>query len=142
MNTKVIFTRNHSIASIFLRGCLWSPWSHCALIDGDEVIEASALHGVRRRPLQALIQDSTKWEIVEFPVEENGVLTMAQTQLGKPYDWGGVFGIGIRRRWQDADSWFCSELVAWAMEKAGFPLFRTQAWRITPQHLYLPRFLR
>lgn len=45
----------------------------------------------------------------------------------------------LRRRWQDNDAWFCSELVAWAFEAGGRSLFREHAWRITPRDLYLPR---
>ena len=54
------------------------------------------------------------------------------------HDWGGVIGIGFRRRWHDHDAWFCSELIAAAFADAGEPLVRVDAWRITPRDLYLP----
>lgn len=62
----------------------------------------------------------------------------ARSQIGKPYDWPGVLGIGFRRNWQESDAWFCSELVAWAFGVSGSPLFRTEHWRITPQTIYAP----
>lgn len=138
---RVVFTRRHTLGSVLLRAALWSAWSHCALIDGDEVIEAAAFHGVRARPLAELLAESSEHEIVEVPARQpEAVIAAARSQIGKPYDWLGVVGIGLRRRWQDADRWFCSELVAWAFE-ASDPLFRVHTWRITPRDVYLPRFM-
>ena len=138
MTVQVVFSRNHAPGSILLRGLLWSPWSHCALVDGDMVIEAAAFHGVRERPLQEFMADATKAAMLELPGDQNAIIVAARTQLGKPYDWQGVAGIGFRRRWQDKDAWFCSELVAWAFEAGGQPLFRSQPWRITPRDIYIP----
>lgn len=53
MTVQVVFSRNHTPGSILLRGFLWSPWSHCALVDGGTAIEAAAFHGVRERPALA-----------------------------------------------------------------------------------------
>lgn len=139
MMVRVIFTRNHKIGSIILRGFLWSAWSHCAIIDGDEVIEAAAPGGVRVRPLADLIADSTKWEIIEIPCKNPAaVIAAARKQVGAPYDWLGVVGIGFRRRWQDDDAWFCSESIASAFYDAGEPIVRLDAYRITPRDIHLP----
>lgn len=120
---------------------MWSAWSHCAIIDGDYVLEASATHGVHRRLLSDLIADSSKWEIVEIPTPDpDAVLRAAYSQLGKPYDWFGVLGIGFKRKWQSNGAWFCSEFVAGAFNLAGQPLFRVNAWRITPRDLYIPNW--
>ena len=136
---RVIFTRRHHIGTIVLRAFLWSKWSHCAIIDGDEVIEAAAPDGVRTRPLADLIAESSRYEIMDFPARNPAaVIAAARAQIGAPYDWGGVVGIGFRRRWQDHDAWFCSELIAAAFADAGEPLVRVDAWRITPRDLYLP----
>lgn len=139
MTVRVVFTRKHHIGSVLLRAFLWSGWSHCAIIDDNYVIEAVAGVGVRRRLLSDLIAESSKWEIVDFPSSNpEAVLASASAQIGAPYDWGGVLGLGFRRRWQEDDSWFCSELVAHAFLEAGEPLVRVDSWRITPRDLYLP----
>lgn len=136
---RLVFTRNHSLASLGLRVALWSPWSHCAIVDGNTIIEASALKGVRERALGAFLADASEHEFVDVPATDpRAIIAAARSQIGKPYDWWGVFGIGFRRRWQDTDRWFCSELIAWAFERAGEPLFRVQTWRITPRDVYLP----
>jgi uncharacterized protein YycO len=138
---RVIFTRRRHPGSLLLRVALWSAWSHCAIIDGDQVIEAAATGGVRVRPLADLIADSSEHDIRHLPARDAAsVIAAARSQVGKPYDWAGVVGIGFRRRWQDADSWFCSELIAWAFQAAGSPLFRVQSWRITPRDLFISMF--
>lgn len=138
MTVRVVFTRKHALGSILLRAALWSPWSHCAIIDGDEVIEAAAFHGVRARPLEDMLNEASKFAILTLPGDEAAVVAAARSQIGKPYDWPGVLGIGFRRNWQESDAWFCSELVAWAFEVSGTPLFRTEHWRITPQTIFVP----
>ncbi len=143
MNTvTLVFSRKHHIGSLLLRAFLWSEWSHVAIVDGEDVIEAATGAGVRRRPLADLLAESSQYEIVDVPaLSPASVIAAARTQIGKPYDWPGVLGIGFRRRWQDDDSWFCSELVAWAFHTSGCPLFRIDAWRITPRDLYAPIFM-
>lgn len=136
---RVVFTRRRSLGSLLLRTFLWSAWSHCAIIDGDKVIEAAAFGGVRVRPLGELLGEASGFAILSVPAANPAtVIAAARSQVGKPYDLAGVLGIGLRRRWQDADSWFCSELVAWAFAAGGTPLFRVEAWRITPRDLFIP----
>lgn len=138
---RVIFSRRRGIGSLILRTFLWSSWSHCAIIDGNEVIEAAMLHGVRVRSLDEFISDASQWEVVRIPcADPAAVIEAARGQVGKPYDWLGALGIAARRRWQLAGSWFCSELVAWAFATAGTPLFRTDAWRITPRDIYIRNY--
>ena len=138
---SVVFTRKRSVGSVFLRTALWSAWSHCAIVDGDQVIEAVAVDGVRVSRLEDVLMEASKHEIIDVPVRDaRAVIAAADTQLGKPYDYTGVLGIGLRRRWQQTDRWFCSELVAWAFARGGTPLMRVQEWRITPRDLYLPLY--
>lgn len=136
---RLIFTRKHSLGTIVLRTFLWSKWSHCAVIDGDEVIEAVMGKGVIVRPLAELVKEASLYEIVEVPCPyPEEVITQARKEVGKSYDWLGILGIGFRRRWQNKDSWFCSELVAHAFHQAGWPIMRAAHYRITPRDLYLP----
>lgn len=138
---RVIFTRRRHPGSLLLRVALWSSWSHCAIVDGDQVIEAAATGGVRVRPLADLVAESSRTQLLEIPTRDPAsVIAAARSQVGKPYDWLGVVGIGFRRRWQDADRWFCSELIAWAFQAAGSPIFRVHAWRITPRDLFIPTY--
>ena len=70
------------------------------------------------------------------------VLDIAASQIGKPYDWGAIAGFATRRNWQDPQRWFCSELIAWAFQEAGFPLLRTMdSHKISPRDLLLSPYL-
>lgn len=134
---RVIFSRRHHPGSVALRTFMWSPWSHCGVIDGDEVIQATAEHGVISTSLSEFIGIASEWAIVEFEADNLNTVMAARSQLGKPYDWSGCAGIAFHRDWHQDDSWFCSELVAWALEQGGCKLFRIEAKRITPQHLWM-----
>lgn len=122
-----------------IRTCTWSNWSHVGLVDGPDVIEAVALRGVVRTPLVERQQADARWTVVELPcANPAGVIAAARSQIGKPYDYTAVLGLGLHREWQASDCWFCSELVAWAFDHAGCPLFRGDALRrVTPQHLWM-----
>lgn len=142
---SIIFTRRHTLGSVALRWWMHSRWSHCALYDlsTGTVIEASAAGGVREVSLDQFLAGTSKHEIVPVPVvDADSIYRAARHQIGKPYDWRGILGFWFRRHWQSDHAFVCSELVAWACEISGQPLFRRQAWRITPEMLYLPRFTR
>lgn len=137
--TRLLFSTTDHLFSAGIRLCTWSEWSHVGLVDGDTVIEATALHGVVRSPLPAAIGRAARWEFVDLPcTDPDAILSAAASQIGKPYDFGAVVGIGFRRNWQQDDRWFCSELVAWSFDRAGEPLFRAGALhRVTQQHLWM-----
>jgi hypothetical protein len=67
-------------------------------------------------------------------------LKVLKTQLGKPYDKTGLFSTFVfNRDWRSPDSWFCSELQAWAAEQCGSPLLNPEipVNQITPKDLAL-----
>lgn len=121
---------------MLLRTALWSPWSHCGLIVGASVIEARADGGVVRTPLHEFQSSASRWAIVDFPANDNAAY-VACAEIGKGYDFLGVAGVGLHRRWGQSAKWFCSELVAYALEAGGLKLFRQDARRITPMHLWM-----
>jgi hypothetical protein len=70
------------------------------------------------------------------------VYAAALSQVGKPYDLSGIINFALHRDWRETDSWFCSELVAWAFEQAGYKLLNTpDVNRITPRDLLLSPLL-
>lgn len=135
---KIVLCRSKTIGSLLIRLVTWSDWSHVAVVDGDEVIEA-VWPRVRVSTLDSLKKKHHAVVMVEFPVErEAEFIAVVRSQLGKPYDLLGVLGLGWHRNWQEEDAWWCSELPAWAAAKIGAPLFRAEAvHRIVPQHWWL-----
>lgn len=136
---SLLFSTSDHPMSAAIRLGTWSDWSHVAIIDGDEVIEAVALAGVRRFPVVQAIARAKRAVVVELPcLDPRAVIAAAASQIGKPYDYSAILGLGLRRDWQEDDAWFCSELVAWAFQQAGLPLFRAECLRrVTPQHLWM-----
>ena len=135
---QVIFCASRKIGAMAIRAVTWSKWSHVAIVDGDEVIEAT-WPAVRVAPLAEAIAVHSAHVVVDLPCHApNAVIKAARSQVGKPYDLTALFGMLMHRDWQEEDRWFCSELVAWAFAKGGSPLFRADALhRVTPQLLWM-----
>ena len=137
-HVKLLFCTSKKIGAAAIRAVTWSKYSHVALVDGDEVIEAT-WPAVRVAPLAEVIAAHSAHVIVDLPcANPEFVIEAARSQVGKPYALTALFGLLMHRDWQEEDRWFCSELVAWAFEKAGEPLFRAEVLRrVTPQHLWM-----
>lgn len=135
---KILLCTSSLVGAAAIRAVTWGKYSHAAIIDGDEVIEA-VYPCVRKAKLSDVIQNHTNYLVVDIAcTNEGAAIAAARSQIGKPYDWTALFGLLLHRDWQEDDSWFCSELVAWAFQQAGSPLFRPEAMhRITPQHLWM-----
>ncbi len=137
---ELLFSRRHAPTAPLLRLFAWSAWSHVALLTSeDTAIEAVAFDGVREIGRSEAIAIASRWEVVRLPcADPAAAVAAARSQIGRPYDWLGVAGIGLRRDWRDDSRWFCSELVAWAIEQGGTRLFRpNRIQRVTQEHLYM-----
>jgi uncharacterized protein YycO len=137
---RVIYTRSRSVGSVLIRaGAWWGPWSHCGLVDGEQVIECLALKGgVVSTPLAEVLARSTAWQVVEVacPRPEWGI-DWARGTIGEHYDWAGVLGIPFRARdWQAPGQWYCSELVEAALARAGAERWRAGLHGISPCQSY------
>lgn len=141
-HVAVIFGRDSSIQSRFVRTMLWSEWSHCGIVDHDVVIEAQPSLGVVERPVTDFMDAYPNYGVIRIPTQNSkAVIDTARSQLGKGYDWLGVLGIAARHRYaEDTQAWFCSELIAWSFEHAGSPLFTKKPWRVTPADIALPTY--
>ncbi|ASL74681.1 YiiX/YebB-like N1pC/P60 family cysteine hydrolase [Ralstonia nicotianae] len=138
-SVQLLFTTTNGPLSWAIRVCTWSAWSHVALVAGDQVIESMPGHGVRSVPLAGAIQCADRYELATMPARDPArIIEAAASQIGKPYDYEAIGGLGLHRDWQQADAWFCSELLAWSFHQAGEPLFRADCVRrVTPQHLWM-----
>lgn len=143
MSLQIMFTNSHMPFAPLIRVFSWSKYSHMVILidDGKNVLH-SDFHGVRIEPIEDLQKRSKNWMIVEYECEcPEKVIEACKTQLGKPYDFGGIIGIALRDvNLQDDSKWWCSELPAYGFMMAGQPKFQEDFMhRITPQHwLMLP----
>ena len=132
------FSTNNSIGARLIRWFTWSEYSHV-----DFVLEDGRLLGAQSDGVFIRKPNNHYTKVQRVSVEAPAsVLKHARSQIGKPYDYGGIFGIILRRNWHDPKRWFCSEYVAWAFKEAKAPLLRTErANRITPRDLLLSPLL-
>ena len=115
----------------------WAPHVDFVLPDGS-------LLGARPSCGVAVVARAPARRVERFEVDApDAVLANARSQVGRPYDWAGVLGVALHRDWRATDSWFCSELIAWAFAEAGYPILRSDTVdRITPRDLLLSPLLR
>jgi uncharacterized protein YycO len=137
---KVLLCTSNLPGAVFIRWLTGSQWSHCALVMGDIAVEATWPR-VRKVPVQQIMNEHTKSLMIDIPCKDDAAaFYKALSQVGKPYDLTALFGWLSGRDWQEEDKWFCSELVAWAFDQAGSPLFRDGVLsRVTPQNLWMVR---
>lgn len=142
MSLQMMFTNSKTPMSPLIRAVTWSDFSHCVVLMDNKTIIHSDFHGVRIEPIKDLQDRSKNWMIVEYECERpEDVISACMTQLGKPYDFTGLFGIILRDiDLQDDSKWWCSELPVYGFEVSGQPKFNVEFMhRITPQHwLMLP----
>lgn len=140
------FSTERAIDSALIRFLTWSDISHV-----DVVFPHSLLFGARfRGGVNARPDGYAKWShsfratVAMFEPAEKRFYDALTSQQFKPYDWKGILNFAHQRNWRDESAWFCSELVAWAFEKAGFPLLNIGAdvWRVTPRDLLLSPFVK
>lgn len=117
---KAIYVDSKGILSSIIKVLDHGEWSHVGIIKDDHVIEAVWQDGVRYRRLDSLMRDCPDHTIIDVPVpnEEDG-LNFAYSQIGKPYDFFGIVGLPFNRTFQEDDKWWCSELWATSLIKAG-----------------------
>ena len=111
-------------------------YSHAAWVCADgTVVSALAGQGVIRTPdLDAAHTDGTPIEIYSVPgVDYARADAWAATQLGKPYDYRGLFGYLTRKDYQNPAAWFCSEYVFQIVRAGGVELLaRVESWQVVP----------
>lgn len=138
-----IVTNRWSLISGAIRFSTRSWASHVEFVDCETAATLGARwDGVKERPY--FIDHYSRIE--RFVVANVGyAYEWAQTQIGKPYDYSAITGIAFDRNWHEEDRWFCSELVAEAFIRIGYPILSTRPsnmlWRITPRDLLLSRQL-
>ncbi|GAB4262273.1 MAG: hypothetical protein Kow0065_12930 [Methylomicrobium sp.] len=159
----ILLSTGSAAASVVIRMGTVSRYSHAALYIGDGQIVEAIGSGVTRQSLQDAMSDDTLVSVYRRlrMSDEQGlqVIRYAKQQVGKKYDYSGAAGGGITsgpgivigiflgpivaaagvgadlyNRYNPEASFYCSELVAIAFEKAGVPL-GSGAASTTPQDI-------
>jgi len=143
---KILLFRGNSLISKMIRWQTNGNYSHAAIqLPNGRIIEA--WHKPAKVRLRGPLQDWTNVEAfdVEGMTEEqwDKAIAWAEKQIGKKYDFGGVFRFVTRWRKQQDEKWFCSELVYQAVLEAGMPLLaRVSSSQVSPTVLSFSPLLR
>ncbi len=110
----IVLRRGYAVLSdVILLVTRGAPMSHAAIYDArtDHFIDAVS-SGVREVTAEQFLGASHRWMIVRpnLPAaERRAAVVRARAALGTGFDFSGFVGI------DDADRFYCSELVAWAL---------------------------
>lgn len=132
--TLIRFNAGTDFLSSLIRWRTGSRFNHCDFVLPDgTLLGAVPGVGVTRHSVGA----EKAFALYEVEIE-NGY-EYAISQMRKPYDFGAIVGLGLPfpRNWQSDDKWFCSELLAASLFKAGMPVVSSQSWGVTPRDLLL-----
>jgi uncharacterized protein YycO len=107
--------------------------SHAALYVGDGKVLEAWTSGVREHTMSAWDNVVAYTNPFMKPEDWKNVEALIRGQLGKPYDFKAVLRFLAWQRDSDSDNgkWFCFELVAWALQEAGFQIGRRKPSRTT-----------
>lgn len=110
------------------RAIAWFSSGHLSHVDAKTPVgkllgarsdDVGGASGVWARPDP--YEDVTKLVIFDIdatPLQEALFYDFLNEQIGKPYDHLAILAFFINRDWRDGDAWYCSELIAAALEEA------------------------
>jgi hypothetical protein len=109
------------------------PYSHTEIVFSDGSWFSISPRNTKVR-LERVAFDPEKWDFIEValtPEQERTTRSWAELQVGKRYDWLGIFLSQILPLTvHDLSRWFCSEIVLAALQQVG--LFHI--WRPNEVH--------
>lgn len=126
----LIFTRSNTLIGKIIQLITRSKWTHVAVLDGDNVIEASGRKGkVVQTDLKEFVESYSEIEYRSLP----GDISIIRQSIGTEYDYNGIRGFILLWIRHDTDKLFCSEKIALASTRA---TVRDQADKVSPAELY------
>lgn len=140
----LVFSTSFAWQSGVIRLMCHSPYSHCDVMVEDPVphglLGASDPGGVMVRSHD--YQPFKAWRKATIKTDKaDKVIELVKSQIGKPFDASAMHHVisEQQRDWKQPDAWFCSELICWALEEAGFFPYRliVPKNRVTPADLLL-----
>jgi hypothetical protein len=127
------------IIKLYQRG--WPSHVDAVMPDGS-LLGARIENGVaiRRAGYVKFVKtEQVRLEVSRDPRGDAAFYDFLRQQLGKPYDVKAIVAFALIRDWRDPRAWFCSELIAAALEHCGFfphPL-SAPANEVTPRDLMM-----
>lgn len=121
------------------------------MFNGVFLFTALPIVGVCIQNLNDRILDSTEiacYEVIPLAKTNKEYFNIASSMtimlLGAKYDWAALVGMIFRKdSWDDPRKWFCSEYVAYVLDRLGIPILQhlTKLNRVTPRDLSISPIL-
>ena len=141
------FAIEAGLSSRLIRWFSHGPYTHVDVVLPEQKLlgarsdcPVNGKTGVQARPENyAKFVHVRRVKLSVTPSQEVLFYSFLKRQIGKPYDWRAILAFVFDRNWRNADAWYCSELVAAALEYAGvIPAYiYAPANKITPDDLLL-----
>jgi len=128
MAIKIAQYKGKSFFSRIIRFMTWGEYSHTAIMFSEvEIIEAwQGSNAVRViKSLAEGHKSGTPVDIYRVEMtdaQEHLFRQFITRQVGKKYDFKGIFGFLVRKNAHKKERWFCSELFAAGCEASGVEL--------------------
>lgn len=144
MSVKLQFVLGPGISSAAIAWFSAGSFSHvdAILVSGNLLGARSDAIGGQDPGVQIRPAGYEKWKrrvvmsLPTTPAQDAKFQNFLIAQLGKPYDSSAIWGFVAGRDWRSANSWYCAELAAAALEIAGIcPLLYSPVNKITPAAL-------
>lgn len=122
----------------FIRRFTFGNYSHVSLVfewkDGvREEVEAIQGEGVIKHYPWKNTEKNFEELVAPLSCEQaQELFDVVSGKIGAEYDWKGIWGFVRKRNKHNPNKWFCSELVAYGLMKAGYKLSRREPYRETP----------
>lgn len=116
-------------------------YSHCEVIkkeaDGSYLMYSASSRNNDGVRVKKHSYNEASWEYISVPdLNEELAIKFIKTQVGKKYDWMGIFGF-VSPLADHESKWFCSEIVLRALQIAGsVHLGQYNCNRTSPNRLY------
>jgi hypothetical protein len=138
---RLQFVAQRSVSTAVIQFLSHGWCSHVdTILDDGGLLGARLNGGVSIQP-----PDYEVWSrkvIVDLPCSlkiEVAYYSFVMSQVGKPYDVTADIAFALNRNWREEDSWMCSELVSFGLERSKFFPYQLAAPTsgISPASLFL-----
>lgn len=139
---KICFQTNNLPLSLLIRGIGNCQWSHVGLNVNGTVYESRCFSGVIKTAPHKFMERGKYAEVV-IDLDSDSVdrlFEWCESQVGKKYDWAGVFSFPFRADWENEEKWYCSEFVAAAFRAIDKPVTRDGLTGVSVRDLWVQRY--
>ena len=129
--------KGQGFGSGFIKWWTRSKYSHVSLVFQMHGLpqEVESIQGKGLIMHDPYSRSEKQFDELAVPITDEQIVDahiLAMSLVGAKYDYSGVASFLLRRKKHSLNKFFCSELVAYVLLKAGYPLTRREPYKETP----------